>query len=70
MITPRLSSRVGFPPIGDKWQDTAVELPTGLSVQQLKNIFTGDSVNVTNGKILVRDALSRLPFALLTNVTG
>jgi (1->4)-alpha-D-glucan 1-alpha-D-glucosylmutase len=68
VIAPRLSSRVGFPPIGDKWQDTAVELPAGLNVQPLKNVFTGDTINVTDGKIMLRDALSRLPFAVLANV--
>src|SRR5438045_3944573 len=26
VIAPRLSSRVGFAPIGDKWQDTSVDL--------------------------------------------
>jgi len=68
VIAPRLSSRVGFPPIGDKWQDTAVELPAGLNVQQLKNVFTGDAINLTSGKIMLRDSLARLPFAVLTNV--
>ncbi|MGZ4966964.1 MAG: malto-oligosyltrehalose synthase, partial [Chthoniobacterales bacterium] len=27
VVVPRLSSRVGFPPIGERWQDTAIELP-------------------------------------------
>src|SRR5262249_16984117 len=27
VIAPRLSSRVGFPPIGDPWKDTAIGLP-------------------------------------------
>src|SRR5262249_50703157 len=27
VIVPRLSSRVGFAPIGERWKDTAVQLP-------------------------------------------
>lgn len=69
VIAPRLSSRVGFPPIGDKWQETAVEVPDDVNAQQLRNIFTGDCVNVLNGKIMLRDALSRLPFAVITNIS-
>jgi (1->4)-alpha-D-glucan 1-alpha-D-glucosylmutase len=30
VIVPRLSSRVGFPPIGERWQDTIVGLPPSL----------------------------------------
>ena len=33
VIAPRLSSRIGFPPIGEAWQDTAIELPETLSLQ-------------------------------------
>ena len=31
VIVPRLSSRVGFPPIGEKWKETAVDLPDSIS---------------------------------------
>ena len=33
VIAPRLSSRIGFPPIGEAWQDTAIQLPETLVAQ-------------------------------------
>ena len=33
VIAPRLSSRIGFPPIGEAWQDTAIQLPETLFAQ-------------------------------------
>ncbi len=41
VIATRLSSRVGFPPIGDRWKDTAIELPEAMVVGQAREIFTG-----------------------------
>ena len=68
VIAPRCASRVGFPPIGEKWQDTSLELPQNLAAQKRCNIFTGREVRVDNGRILLKDALMDLPFAVLTNV--
>jgi len=68
VIAPRLSSRVGFPPIGDKWSDTAVELPDSLRVGNVRNIFTSGDVRIENGKVMLRDALATLPFAALAKV--
>src|SRR5205814_3660619 len=39
VIAPRLSSRVGFPPIGGKWKDTTVELPDSLSLKNVRDLF-------------------------------
>ncbi|HEX8678461.1 MAG TPA: malto-oligosyltrehalose synthase, partial [Chthoniobacterales bacterium] len=31
VVAPRLSSRVGFPAVGDRWQETAIELPESFA---------------------------------------
>jgi (1->4)-alpha-D-glucan 1-alpha-D-glucosylmutase len=67
VITPRLSSRVGFPPIGEKWQDTAVELPAALSREGARELFTGRELRVDNGVPKLSDAMAILPFAAYTN---
>ena len=41
VLAPRLSSRVGFPPIGEAWRDTAVQLPNGFG--DGRDLFTGET---------------------------
>jgi (1->4)-alpha-D-glucan 1-alpha-D-glucosylmutase len=67
VIVPRLSSRIGFPPTGDRWQDTVIELPEHLSVDRAREIFTGRELSIQNRQIRLAEALSILPFAILTN---
>jgi (1->4)-alpha-D-glucan 1-alpha-D-glucosylmutase len=62
-IVPRLSSRVGFPPIGDRWQDTHVVLPVGMS--NLRDVFSDRKVRVENSRLRLAVAMSQLPFAVL-----
>ena len=66
VIVPRLSSRVGFPPIGERWKDTAVELPESLSRQNARELFSGRDLP---GQVSLQlsDALAQLPFAVYTN---
>jgi (1->4)-alpha-D-glucan 1-alpha-D-glucosylmutase len=66
VMVPRLSSRVGFPPIGEKWKDTAVELPASFSRAKSVELFTGRPVASTT-PIALHDAMSVLPFATLSN---
>src|SRR5215470_7593895 len=40
VAAPRLSSRIGFPPIGDAWQDTMIQLPETLSLKDAHDLFT------------------------------
>src|SRR5262249_6146769 len=40
VIAPRLSSRVGFPPIGENWKDTVIEFPETLSLKHAHDLFT------------------------------
>jgi (1->4)-alpha-D-glucan 1-alpha-D-glucosylmutase len=68
VVAPRLASRVGFPPIGDKWQDTAVEIPETIRFDHASNIFTASDIRIENRRVLLKDALSSLPFAAITNV--
>ena len=65
VIVPRLSSRVGFPPVGDRWQDTHVILPAGLS--DLRDVFSDRKVRVENSQLRLAVAMSQLPFAVFRN---
>jgi (1->4)-alpha-D-glucan 1-alpha-D-glucosylmutase len=65
VIVPRLSSRVGFPPIGDRWQDTHVILPAGLS--NLRDVFHDCDVRAENSQLRLAEAMSQLPFAVFEN---
>ena len=67
VIVPRLSSRIGFPPVGDVWKDTAIELPENLALERGREIFTGRELLIQNRQIRVADALSILPFAIVTS---
>lgn len=68
VIAPRLSSRVGFPPVGERWQDTALELPKTLSIAQAHDLFTCRAVRLRKREVKVADALSVFPFAVITNL--
>jgi hypothetical protein len=67
VIAPRLSSRVGFPPVGQKWQDTVLELPENLEHKSTRELFADREISFAGRRINVSDALSMLPFAVVTN---
>jgi (1->4)-alpha-D-glucan 1-alpha-D-glucosylmutase len=67
VIAPRLSSRVGFPPIGDWWKETAIELSDNLRADRAREVFTGRELQIQNHQIRLADAMSMLPFAMITN---
>jgi (1->4)-alpha-D-glucan 1-alpha-D-glucosylmutase len=60
VIAPRLTAKIGFPPIGDVWQDTALDLPDVKG--KLRDIFTGRAWNNPLAEIL-----RELPFAAFAN---
>ena len=62
VLAPRLTARVGFPPIGEAWRDTAVQLAS--SVGEGRDLFTNDTQSAGEALPLAR-AFARLPFALL-----
>jgi (1->4)-alpha-D-glucan 1-alpha-D-glucosylmutase len=68
VIAPRLSSRVGFPPIGEAWQDTAIYLPETLSLKNAHGLFTCRPIRSQGRLVAVRDVFSELPFAVITNL--
>ena len=67
VIAPRLSSRIGFPPIGDRWKDTTIELPEGFPLERWRQVVTGHEFWIKNREIRIADALSILPVAILAN---
>lgn len=68
VIAPRLSSRFGFPPIGELWRDTAIEFPQRLSLNKAHDLFTCRPMPLKHRQVKVADALSILPFAVITNL--
>jgi len=68
VIAPRLSSRVGFPPVGELWKETAIEFPEALSLKDAHDLFTCRPVRHKKRRVSVSDALSVLPFAAITNL--
>jgi (1->4)-alpha-D-glucan 1-alpha-D-glucosylmutase len=58
VVSPRLTARVGFPPIGDVWRDTALN----FDANGMRDIFTGREWSLTLSE-LMRD----LPFAVFAN---
>src|SRR5438067_9328486 len=68
VIAPRLSSRIGFPPIGQAWQDTVIEFPETFSVKDVHDLFTCQPIRHHKRQVAVRDVLSVLPFAVITNL--
>jgi (1->4)-alpha-D-glucan 1-alpha-D-glucosylmutase len=67
VVVPRLSSRVGFPPTGDKWKDTIVELPESLSRDGALELFTARGLLAENGALKLSEAMALLPFAVYAN---
>jgi (1->4)-alpha-D-glucan 1-alpha-D-glucosylmutase len=68
IIAPRLSSRIGFPPIGEKWQDTAIEIPESLLPKNARELFTNRQIRFADRRLNIANALSILPFATITNL--
>jgi (1->4)-alpha-D-glucan 1-alpha-D-glucosylmutase len=66
IIVPRLSSRIGFPPIGDRWRDTTIELPEGFPLERWRDVITGRELWIRNRQIRIADAMSILPFVMVT----
>jgi (1->4)-alpha-D-glucan 1-alpha-D-glucosylmutase len=68
VIAPRLSSRIGFPPIGELWKDTAIEVPETLVLDKAHDLFTCKPVSVRDRQVKLAKALAVLPFAVITNL--
>jgi len=68
VIAPRLSSRIGFPPIGELWKDTAIELVETLSLENAHDLLTCHPVSQQQRQLRLAQLFSVLPFALITNL--
>lgn len=68
VIASRLSSRIGFPPVGERWKDTTIELPKTLSLENAHDLFTCRALSRGDRRVSVADAMSILPFAVITNL--
>jgi (1->4)-alpha-D-glucan 1-alpha-D-glucosylmutase len=68
VIAPRLSSSIGFPPVGEPWKDTALELPETLALENAHNLFTCRDLHYDGRQISIADTMPTLPFAVITNV--
>lgn len=64
VIAPRLTQKIGFPPIGAAWRDSAVELPQNHGINQMHELFTGGVLNANKASISVAEALKDLPVAV------
>jgi (1->4)-alpha-D-glucan 1-alpha-D-glucosylmutase len=67
VVIPRLSSRIGFPPTGERWKDTAIELPEGFPLERWRDAITGQELWIKNRQIRLADTMSILPFAMIAN---
>jgi (1->4)-alpha-D-glucan 1-alpha-D-glucosylmutase len=67
VVAPRLSSRIGFPPVGERWKDTVVDFPESLAVAKVRELFTGREIRVQDRQLKLAEALSILPFAVISN---
>jgi len=65
VIAPRLSSRIGFPPVGERWKETVVDLPETFSLGNMRELFTNRPVRFDGRRLDIAEALSVLPVAVI-----
>jgi (1->4)-alpha-D-glucan 1-alpha-D-glucosylmutase len=65
VIVPRLTRSLGFPPVGDCWQDTVLNLPEATA-GGWRDVFTGMDVAGVEA-VPVADLFAELPFAVLVS---
>ena len=68
VIAPRLSSRIGFPPVGERWKDTVVDLPESISLDHAHELLTCCELRHEGRRVSIADVVSILPFAVLSNL--
>lgn len=62
VIVPRLSARVGFPPVGESWGDAEVRPQSGGA---WRDLLTGRKFKTNGGGLRVADVLAEFPCAVL-----
>lgn len=68
VILPRLTARLGFPPVGEAWRDTMLEWPAEMHGRQMRDLFTGAEFTAGATPLALADALRVLPVAAFTLV--
>ncbi len=68
VIAPRLSSRIGFPPVGERWKDTVVDLPESISLEHAYELLTCCELRHEDRRVSIADVVSILPFAVISNL--
>lgn len=63
VVVPRLSSRVGTPPVGDHWKDTALAEGFTTKVSAIE-LFTGRTLNADAGLTAMSSLLTDFPVAV------
>jgi (1->4)-alpha-D-glucan 1-alpha-D-glucosylmutase len=64
VLVPRLTTRLGFPPLGSTWRDTAFSLEDD-NASPWENVFTGATIELPGRQALVAPVLADFPFAVL-----
>jgi len=68
VLVTRLSSHLGFPANGERWKETAVQLPDTLPLEEMTEVFTNQQLSAQNRSLALADAMATFPFAVYTNV--
>ncbi len=68
VLATRLSSRLGFPPTGERWKDTAIKLPESLSAGPMAEMFTKRTLRLNDDSLNLEEAMAVFPFAVYTNL--
>lgn len=68
VVVPRLASKVGFPPVGSRWLDTAITLEPAVGGGVWRELFTGRQIdlNAVEGSLPLAEILAEFPLAVLT----
>jgi (1->4)-alpha-D-glucan 1-alpha-D-glucosylmutase len=69
IVAPRLTSRIGFPPVGSKWNDTAVVLAGAVDAQNTRDVFLAHEIRTDDGKLMLKDVFSAVPFGAVSNAS-
>lgn len=65
VVVPRLTRPLGFPPVGECWEDTLLHLPDPPA-GAWRDVFTGETVSGA-GTAKLADLFAGLPFAVLVS---
>lgn len=66
-FAPRFTSRVGFPPLGEDWEDTRLDLTNIDDGLPLTDILTGTHLTTAEEHLKLASALGTLPFAVFSS---